>query len=194
VVRSLAIIGAVLGVTLMTSPSAGARGDENGDRVREALAALEPLLGTWVGEGFVRGAAGQAETRTGTRWVIERGFDGRFVRMEFTLLGEDGSPRGEWAGYFTFNPADGLYHTTWTLVSAGRDFTFHETGSFDGARRALVLVSQQKRSGPDGPLTKVDSVFTVTGADSFVVEDTTHDPATGEAFVSLRYELRRTKG
>lgn len=162
-----------------------------GDARSRALTALDPLLGTWEGEGFVRNGPGDPETRTGTRWVIERGFDGRFVRMEFALLRDDGSARGEWVGYFTFDPTDSLYHTTWTLVTAGRDFTFHETGSFDGPRRALVLVSHQRRSGPDGPVTKVDSVFTITGPDSFVVEDTTHDPASGEAFVSLRYELRR---
>lgn len=191
--RSRHVVGALIGAALIMNSTSIARPEDSDGALAQAMAALDPLIGTWEGEGFLRGAADQPKTRTRTRWIAERGFDGRFLRLEFAVLRDDGSPRGEWVGYFTFDPGDGQYHTTWTLVTAGRDYTFHETGLFDPGSRALSLVSHQKRAGADGPETRVDSVFTITGPDSFVVEDTTHEPGSEEGFVSLRYQLRRAR-
>lgn len=191
----IAMAGAGL---VLCAPGGTALREAEGDMRQEiapqsdALAALGPLLGTWQGTGFLRNALAEAQVPIKTAWKIEKGFGGEFVRMEFRIS-RDGRPDSHWVGYFTSDPKEGKYHTTWTWVSAGRDFTFHETGTFDPATLQLTLVSVQPTpGGKAGETMEVTSVFSLLGPDQFSVEDTRPDAASGERFVSLRCDLTRT--
>ncbi len=154
----------------------------------KAMAALDPLIGRWEGPGFVRVAPEQPPTQTQSAWDIRRTFDGRFLRMEFTIRFEDGT-RGHWVGYFSFDVEGKQYRSVWTNAATGRQF--QETGRFDEKARALALVSKQKR-GPEEREIEVDSVFTIVDGDRFRVVDTTRDPAAaGGPYVSLEYSVKR---
>lgn len=194
--KALVIAAMTAGAALAASGPA-ARGEAEGQMQREselrdmALARLDPLLGSWSGKGLLRNSLSEEPVSITTKWKIERGFGGEFVRMEFRISRE-GRPDSHWVGYFTFHPEDGKYHTTWTWVSAGRDFTFHETGVFDPGAMTLSLVSvQPKPGGAAGETMEVASVFSLVGENQFTVEDTRPDSATGKTFTSLRCDLTR---
>lgn len=192
------VAAAMMAGAAMSVCSHAARGEaeaqmQRGAELRDmALARLDPLLGSWSGPGTLRNSLAEEPTAITSQWKIERGFGGEFVRMEFRISRE-GRPDSHWVGYFTFHPDDGKYHTTWTWVSAGRDFTFHETGVFDPGAMTLSLVSVQPKPGGDaGETIEVASVFSLVGEDQFTVKDTRPDSATGKTFTSLRCDLTRT--
>ncbi len=190
----IAAVGAAVAIAAL-GHSETVRAEGNVEQQAElrdaALARLDSLLGSWSGAGILRNSLAEAPTPITTQWTIERGFGGEFIRMEFRIS-RDGRADSHWVGYFTFHPEDGKYHTTWTWVSAGRDFTFHETGTFDPGALTLSLVSVQPRpDGKAGETMEVASVFSLLGPDQFTVEDTRPDSATGQTFTSLRCDLTR---
>lgn len=174
----------------LAQPATPAAGPFSSDEQKEfdaAMARLDPLIGSWRGEGYVRAARTDgARSDITTTWEIARAFDGRFLRLEFTNIRENGV-RAHWVGMFTWDTANDRYATVWS--HAGNGYVFQETGALDAEGKTLTLISEQD-GPPDAGKIKVTSVFTLTGADAFTVEDRT-PIGEGEPATTLWCVLKR---
>lgn len=134
--------------------------------VLAAMQKLEWLLGTWDGKGML-GTPGGDITQNGP-WKVERAYDGRYLRLEFDAVVDDGkSPSNRFVGYFTFDAEKKKYRTVWLNVD--NLFQFHETGTLDDAGKVLTLISEHKR--PDGTVARTRSVFTKVDDTHITCED-----------------------
>lgn len=135
----------------------------------EVLAAMQKLSwlrGNWDGKGMLGTPAGDV-TQNGP-WKIEPTYDGRYLRLEFDAVVDEGkSPPNRFVGYFTFDAAKKHYRTVWLNVD--NLFQFHETGTLNDAGTALTLISEHKR--PDGTIGRVRSVFTKVDDTHVTCED-----------------------
>lgn len=123
--------------------------------VLAAMKRLEWLIGDWDGKGMLGKAVGEV-TQNGP-WKVEPAFEGRYIRIEFDAVVDEGrSPPNRFVGYFTFDAANNHYRTVWLNVDSL--FQFHEVGALDNAGHVLTLISEHKR--PDGTTSRVRSVFT----------------------------------
>lgn len=147
------------------------------DSSKQTVAAVEPevlaamkkldwLLGAWDGKGMLGTPAG--EVSQNGPWKVERAYDGRYLRIEFDAVVDEGkSPPNRFVGYFTFDAEKKHYRTVWLNVD--NLFQFHETGTLDDAGKVLTLISEHKR--PDGTVGRVRSVFTKVDDTHVTCED-----------------------
>lgn len=135
----------------------------------EVLAALKKidwLRGTWDGKGMLGTPAGEV-TQNGP-WKVEPAYDGRYLRIEFDAVVDEGkAPPNRFVCYLTFDAEKKHYRTVW--VNIDNFFQFHETGKLDATGNVLTLISEHKR--PDGSISRVRSVFTKVDETHFTCED-----------------------
>ncbi|MBX3390563.1 MAG: DUF1579 family protein [Phycisphaeraceae bacterium] len=158
------------------------------DPVIAAVERLDFLLGEWDGDGMLAGNE-KSVTQKGP-WKIEKAFGGRFVRLEFDAVVDEGAGgNNRFVGYFTFDPQSGKYTTLWLNVE--NLFQFRETGDLDADGRVLTLISEQSRK--DGSIVKVRSVFTRADENHLTVEDHPLDEDGRPIRKSFGFELTRKK-
>lgn len=134
--------------------------------VLEAMHRLDWLAGEWDGKGMLGSATGDV-SQNGP-WRVERTFDGRYLRLEFDAVVDEGrAPPNRFAGYFTFDADKRHYRTVWLNVD--NLFQFNETGTLDETGSVLTLISTHKR--PDGTSARVRSVFTKVSDNHVTCED-----------------------
>ncbi len=154
------------------------------ERALQAMKHLDALLGEWTGtlKGFAPDGAAQSIAIV---WRTTRAFNGRWLRFEF-MSAEPVAPNRwlEWEGLFTTNRETGEVETVWMtpqLRQAGGTFLdgrmiFFEKGTFDEVGRVLTLIAM-KQSGPDEPVVKVKSTFTIAddGRSFTVIDEELHN-------------------
>jgi hypothetical protein len=154
--------------------------------VLAAMKKLDWLLGTWDGKGML-GTPGGEVAQDGP-WKVERAHDGRYLRLEFDAVVDEGrSPPNRFVGYFTFDAEKKHYRTVW--LNVGNLFQFHETGTLDDAGKVLTLISEHKR--PDGTVGKVRPVFTLVEPNHVTCEDHRLDDKGQPARKMFGFDLRR---
>lgn len=161
-----ALSGIAVGSIAMTRTSATEPAKSGAPDQSAAAPAVEPeflasmkkiewLRGNWAGKGMLGTPGGEA-SQNGP-WKVEPAYDGRYLRLEFDAVVDEGrSPPNRFVGYFTFDAEKKHYRTVWLNVD--NLFQFHETGTLDEAGIVLTLISEHKR--PDGTAARVRSVFT----------------------------------
>ncbi|MBY0112414.1 MAG: DUF1579 domain-containing protein [Phycisphaerales bacterium] len=134
--------------------------------VLQAMKQIDWLRGEWSGKGMLGTPSGEV-TQNGP-WKVETANDGRFLRLEFDAVVDDGkAPSNRFVGYFTFDAEKKHYRTVWLNVD--NLFQFNETGTLDATGKVLTLISEHKR--PDGTIGKVRSVFTKVDDSHVTCED-----------------------
>lgn len=175
-------------LVLVLAPQPAPEASAVRDPVVVAVDRLGFLLGDWDGDGML--ASPEKKFTQKGPWKIEKAFGGRFVRLEFDAVVDEGAGgNNRFVGYFTFDLQASKYTTLWLNVD--NFFQFRETGDLDADGRVLTLISEQARK--DGSIVKVRSVFTRVDENHLTVEDHPLDEEGRPIRKSFGFELIRKR-